>query len=100
MADQAAKEVQDRQLRCVSFAATKVGIEGGGKERWERERGGWGKGREGEAYGFPSFPNTTPLGNFLGNAPGVGGGVRGASFDAAVSLFFSRVDSVILSPGL
>jgi hypothetical protein len=37
-------------------------------------------------YGFPSFPNTTPLGYFFGTAPGVVGGVTGASFVGALAL--------------
>ena len=43
------------------------------------------------AYGLPSFPKTTPFGNFLGSGAGVGGGVGSeASFDA--SAMFCSVD--------
>jgi hypothetical protein len=73
MADQAAKEVQERQLESVSYLHThSIAVSSDSRQILKG------------TYGFPSFPSTTPLGNFFGSAAVVVGGTCGASFLASL----------------
>lgn len=84
IADQAAKEVQERQLGSISYLqAHSIAVPADSRHIL------------GSIYGFPSFPNTTPLGNFFGTAPGVGGGVTSASFVGALA--FCAVSDILSS---
>lgn len=75
IADQAANDVHERQLESVSYLHARPITTPVDSTRVLKG-----------TYGFPSFPNTTPLGYFFGTAPGVGGGVTGASFVGALTL--------------